>query len=104
VGLLEVGVACSEVWNEYNAFMAKNGRPGETRLHCHGQGYDLVERPLVRFDEPATIAANMNITCHPSYEFGGGFDSWICDNFLITGDGPPERLHSYPQEVVMIGA
>jgi Xaa-Pro aminopeptidase len=104
VSLLDVGVACSEVWNEYNAYMVKNGRPGETRLHCHGQGYDLVERPLIRFDESATISANMNITCHPSYEFGGGFDSWICDNFLITGDGPPELLHRYPQEIVVIGA
>lgn len=103
VSLLEVGAACSEVWNEYNDFMSKNGRPAETRLHCHGQGYDLVERPLVRFDEPATISAGMNITCHPSYEFGGGFDSWICDNFLVTGDGPPERLHKYPQEIVVIG-
>jgi hypothetical protein len=28
--------------------------------------------PERRFDEPATISANMNITCHPSYEFGGG--------------------------------
>ena len=104
VSLLEVGVACSEVWNEYNSFMVKNGRPGETRLHCHGQGYDLVERPLIRFDEPATISANMNITCHPSYEVAGGFDSWICDNFLITGDGAPEWLHHYPQEIVVIGA
>lgn len=103
VSLLQEGVACSEVWQEYNAFMVKNHRPGETRLHCHGQGYDLVERPLVRFDEPAAISAGMNITCHPGYEFGGGFDSWICDNFLITGDGSPERLHGYPQEIVVIG-
>ncbi len=103
MSLLEVGVVCRDAWHEYNAFMVNNGRPAETRLHCHGQGYDLVERPLVRFDEPAVISANMNITCHPSYEVAGGYDSWICDNFLITGDGPPERLHHFPQEIVVVG-
>jgi hypothetical protein len=25
--------------------------PPETRLYAHGQGYDMVERPLIRADE-----------------------------------------------------
>ena len=50
--LLKPGTPCKEVWDTYNAFMRENGRPEEARLYCHGQGYDLVERPLVRHDEP----------------------------------------------------
>jgi Xaa-Pro aminopeptidase len=103
VSLLQEGVACSEVWEEYNTFMVNNHRPSEARLHCHGQGYDLVERPLVRWDEPAVISGGMNITCHPSYEFGNGFDTWICDNFLVSGNGIPERLHRSPREITVIG-
>ena len=55
------------IWDEYNAFMRQNGRPEEARLYCHGQGYDLVERPLVRNDEPMTIQKDMNIVVHPTY-------------------------------------
>ena len=46
--------------------MRSRGLPEERRLHCHGQGYDVVERPLVRNDESMTIEANMNIGIHPS--------------------------------------
>ncbi|MCX7296068.1 MAG: M24 family metallopeptidase [Hyphomicrobiales bacterium] len=53
--LLKPGTPSKAVWDGFNAFMRKNGRPMESRLYCHGQGYDLVERPLVRNDEPMTI-------------------------------------------------
>ena len=50
--LLKPGTPCKDIWDAFNDFMRKNGRPTEARLYCHGQGYDLVERPLVRNDEP----------------------------------------------------
>ncbi len=53
--LLKPGTPCKDIFAAYNDFMRKNGRPEEKRLHCHGQGYDLVERPLIRSDEPMTI-------------------------------------------------
>ncbi|MBO0712885.1 MAG: aminopeptidase P family protein, partial [Acetobacteraceae bacterium] len=46
--LLKPGTPCRDIWEAFNAFMRKNGRPEEARLYCHGQGYDLVERPLIR--------------------------------------------------------
>jgi len=67
VDLLRPGASCADVWNGYNDFMAKNGRPKENRLYCHGQGYHLVERPLVRFDESMRLQARMNIATHPMY-------------------------------------
>jgi Xaa-Pro aminopeptidase len=96
--LLKPGASCAQIWRDYNAFLVENGRPAEQRLFCHGQGYDLVERPLVRDDEPFAVQANMNFACHPSYATAAGFFT-LCDNFLVTDTGV-ERLHSFPPEIV----
>jgi Xaa-Pro aminopeptidase len=97
--LLKPGTSSKSIWDAHNAFMRKSGRPEEQRLYCHGQGYDLVERPLVRFDEPLAIKANMNITCHPSYVTKGIFNT-ICDNYLIGDQGVIERLHKLPEMLI----
>jgi Xaa-Pro aminopeptidase len=100
--LLKPGTPCKEVWDTFNAFMRKNGRPMEARLYCHGQGYDLVERPLVRSDEPWTIEKDMNVVVHPTY-LHGGYLNWLCDNYLIGGNGPGPRLHQFPEIIVEVG-
>jgi Xaa-Pro aminopeptidase len=102
LGLLKPGAACKDVFAAYNDFMRKNGRPEEKRLHCHGQGYDLVERPLIRNDEPMAIAENMNIVVHPTY-IRGHVLSWICDNYIIGPNGPGERLHHFPEAITELG-
>jgi Xaa-Pro aminopeptidase len=99
--MLRPGASCADVWNAYNDFMGKNGRPKENRLYCHGQGYHLVERPLVRFDETMKLAARMNIAVHPMYHSKDTY-TWLCDNFLI-GEHGAERLHQFPQEIVELG-
>lgn len=100
--LLKPGASCKDIWNGYNAFMKKNGRPEEARLYCHGQGYDLVERPLVRDDEPMPIAKDMNIVVHPTY-LHGGWHNWLCDNYIIGDSGPGPRLHQFPEEITEAG-
>ena len=102
LNLLKPGASCKTIWDEYNAFMQKNGRPAESRLYCHGQGYDLVERPLVRHDEPMLIQKDMNIVVHPTYVHKGQ-SSWVCDNYMIEANGPSARLHHFPEEVVELG-
>jgi Xaa-Pro aminopeptidase len=97
--LLKPGTPCKDIWDAFNDFMRQNGRPPEARLYCHGQGYDLVERPLIRHDEPWTIEKDMNIVVHPTYVHGG-YLNWLCDNYLIGGNGPGDRLHQFPDEVV----
>ena len=99
VGQLQPGRSCSEIFAAYNEFMREHGRPEERRLHAHGQGYDLVERPLVRADETMTVEAGMNFAVHPTY-FTDGFVAWICDNWIVGPDGPGDRLHRFPQEIV----
>jgi Xaa-Pro aminopeptidase len=96
------GARCSEIFAEYNDFMKKNRRPEEKRLHSHGQGYDMVERPLVRHDETMVIEKNMNMVCHPTYVTEHTY-SWCCDNFLIGEDGVAERLHRFPQKIFELG-
>ncbi|MDR3419747.1 MAG: M24 family metallopeptidase [Xanthobacteraceae bacterium] len=102
LGLLKPGAPCKDVFAAYNDFMRKNGRPEEKRLHCHGQGYDLVERPLIRHDEPMSIAKDMNIVVHPTY-IRGHVLSWVCDNYLIEANGPGERLHRFPEIITELG-
>jgi Xaa-Pro aminopeptidase len=102
LGLLKPGTPCADIFAAYNDFMRRNGRPEERRLHCHGQGYDLVERPLIRSDEPMTIAQDMNIVVHPTY-MRGHVLSWVCDNYLIEASGPSERLHRFPEAITELG-
>jgi Xaa-Pro aminopeptidase len=97
LGLMTPGARAADVWDAYNEFLRDHGRPEERRLHCHGQGYDLVERPLVRFDETMTIEAGMNVACHPGWLADDAL-AWICDGFLIGATGA-ERLHAYPQAI-----
>ena len=99
--MLKPGTPCKDIWEAFNDFMRKNGRPEEARLYCHGQGYDLVERPLIRSDEPWTIQKDMNIVVHPTYACGG-YLNWLCDNYIIGGNGPGDRIHYFPEEIVEI--
>lgn len=101
LGLLRPGAGCSDIFAEYNAEMKKRGHQEEKRLHCHGQGYENVERPLIRSDESMRIAANMNIGIHPIVA-NPRVAATISDNFLIRADGPHERLHQTPQKVFEI--
>ena len=97
--LLRPGASPAEIWEEYNAFLRDNSREPERRVHAHGQGYDYVERPLIRDDETMLLEDGMNLACHP-LAVRDGMLSWACDNWLIGSDGCGERLHSFPQRIV----
>ncbi|MGE3246868.1 MAG: M24 family metallopeptidase [Beijerinckiaceae bacterium] len=100
--MLKPGASCKDIWESHNDFMRKNGKPEETRLYCHSQGYDMVERPLVRFDETMPLAANMVVAVHPTYVTSTTY-SWACDNFLITENGC-ERLHRFEEKITELDA
>jgi len=68
---------------------------GETN---HGQGYDLVERPAIRDDEPMKPQVNMNITVHPIAASKTAFAS-VCDNYLIIEAGGSDCLHKTPRKI-----
>ncbi len=101
LNLLKPGADPGDIWNANNEFLLKKGQLPETRLYAHGQGYDLVERPAIRDDEPMKLKAGMNITVHPII----GTERvwvWVCDNYLITESGVSECLHKTPQEIFEI--
>lgn len=84
--LIRPGADPGDIWRANIEFLFKNGQLPETRLFAHGQGYDLVERPAIRDDEPMKLQARMNITVHPTI----GSDKvwvWVSDNYLITETG-----------------
>lgn len=101
LNLLKPGADPKDLLAANNEFLKSRGLPEEKRLYAHGQGYDLVERPAIRDDEPMKLAANMNITIHPIAATKGAF-AWVCDNYLITEDGPSECLHKIPKKVFEI--
>ena len=101
VKMLKPGADPKEIWDTYNEFLKSKGQLPESRLYAHGQGYDLVERPAIRDDEPMKLAPNMNITIHPTITDGKIWVS-VWDNWLITGTGPSERLHKTPQQIFSV--
>jgi Xaa-Pro aminopeptidase len=95
---IKAGALCRDIAAAHDEFMRSRGLPPERRLYCHGQGYDLVERPLVRADETMALAENMNLAVHPGYETDVIF-AVICDNYLVEADGPSECLHKTEKKV-----
>jgi Xaa-Pro aminopeptidase len=95
------GVSAREVAADYNAFLRQHARPEEQRVHCHGQGYDIVERPLVRSDESMRLAEGMLLALHPMYVHQGAV-YWVCDNVFVQDGGVTEPLHGVEQKVFEI--
>lgn len=96
--LLKPGADPGEIWTHHNAYMRSRGRPEERRLYAHGQGYDLVERPSLRDDDPMPIAKDMNIVVHPTFQTDTTY-AWICDNYMIEEDGVSDCLHHTEKKV-----
>src|SRR5712691_3097411 len=92
------GASCAEIARSHDEYMRGRGLPAELRLYAHGQGYDLVERPLIRADETMKVEEHMNFAVHPGYETNSIF-AVICDNYFIEAGGPGACLHKTPKQV-----
>jgi Xaa-Pro aminopeptidase len=101
LSLIKPGAACRDIAAAHDDFMHTRRLPPERRLYCHGQGYDLVERPLIRADETMALEENMNLAVHPGYESDSLF-AVICDNYLVGAQGPSECLHKTAKQVFEI--
>jgi Xaa-Pro aminopeptidase len=99
--MLRPGANPKDIWDANNEFLQQKGYLPEQRLYAHGQGYDLVERPLIRYDEPMTIQEGMNITIHPAATTA---TVWItvCDNYIVTEKGVSPCLHKTPKEIILV--
>jgi Xaa-Pro aminopeptidase len=101
LSLMTPGKSVKEIFEAYNEYMKKNGMPAETRLYAHGQGYDMVERPLIRQDDDMTLQQGMCLAVHPGYETPSLF-AVICDNYLVEENGMSECLHRTEKQVFEI--
>lgn len=98
IGLISPGADCATIAAAHDAYMIAHGLPPERRLYAHGQGYDMVERPLIRHDETMALAAGMCLAIHPGYETDRLF-AVICDNYLVTETGVSDCLHRTEKRV-----
>ena len=101
LSMIRPGADPAAVAKAHDTWMTSRGLPAERRLYAHGQGYDLVERPLIRADETMKFAAGMNLAVHPGYDDGTVF-AVICDNYLVTENGVSDCLHRTPKQVFEI--
>lgn len=99
VSLLKPGVSSADVFRDFNSYMRGRGLDEEARLHAHGQGYDVVERPLIRNDETMNIMGRMNIGVHPVV-VSKNVTMTNCDNYMIYDDRS-ERVHKTKREVLV---
>lgn len=97
--LLKPGAACADIFAQHNAWLKKQGMSEERRISIHGMGYDMVERPLIRQDEPMLIEEHMAIVVHPGILNQQMFVH-NTELYLIEADGPGECLHQTPREIV----
>jgi len=97
---LKPGASCALVFEAHNEFMRAHGLPEERRILCHSQGYEMVERPLIRHDESMNVEVDMNLGLHAAMVVNKNFMS-NTNNFLIGPHGP-ERLHKTPQQLFEI--
>ncbi len=93
------GASCPEIFARHNAQRATFGLEAENRVFAHGQGYFLVERPIIRDDEPMVLAANMNLAVHPTLADGTTTFAVVCDNFLLDETGKARRIHKTEERV-----
>jgi Xaa-Pro aminopeptidase len=99
--LLKSGADPKDLWEANNKFLEKAGYFTERRLYAHGQGYDLVERPLIRYDETMKIRPGMNITVHPAAVRDTVWAA-VTDNYLVTTEGISPCLHTTPKEIIVL--
>jgi Xaa-Pro aminopeptidase len=99
--LMKPGISVRDIFAAHNVYMEQNGMPAETRLYAHGQGYDMVERPLIRHDDDMTLRQGMCLAVHPGYETPSLF-AVICDNYMIEENGAGECLHRTEKKIFEI--
>jgi Xaa-Pro aminopeptidase len=98
LSLMKPGASCREIHAMHNEYMKRNGLPPEARLYAHGQGYDMVERPLIRQDDDMILQSGMCLAVHPGYETPSIF-AVICDNYMIEAEGPGGCLHGTEKKI-----
>jgi Xaa-Pro aminopeptidase len=98
LAMMKPGASCRDIADAHDVYMKQRGFPPEIRLYAHSQGYDMVERPMLRADETMPIEANMNFAVHPGYDTASMWTT-ICDNYIVGPNGVGPCLHKTEKKV-----
>lgn len=98
LSLMRPGADPAAIAKAHDEWMQARGLPPETRLYAHGQGCEMVERPLIRRDETLPLAEDMLLAVHPGYDDGRVF-AVICDNYMVTAEGMSDCLHRTEKKI-----
>ena len=85
---------------QVNEWKLSHGLEPERRMHGHGQGYGLVERPYFDANDPLVLKENMFIALHPPVMVRGA-TVIPAANYVITANGA-ERIGGFTRELVEI--
>jgi Xaa-Pro aminopeptidase len=102
LSLMKPGAHPRDIANAHDDYMRKHGFEIEIRLYAHSQGYDMVERPMLRADETMPIEENMHFAVHPGYNTSTMW-STICDNYLVGATGVGDCLHKTEKKIFEVG-
>jgi Xaa-Pro aminopeptidase len=80
------GVTPAVALDASDKFLKSKKCPPESRAAGHGQGLDLVERPVVRREEPAKLEVGMVVALHPSARTKYAM-ACLSDTYVITNSG-----------------
>lgn len=83
---LKPGLAPGVALEASDEFLKTKGCPPESRVAGHGQGLDLVERPVIRREETAKLQARMVLSLHPTARTKCATAS-ISDTYVIGNSG-----------------
>ena len=98
--MMKPGVKASDVAIAINKMLVEKGYEPERRICSHGQGYDIVDRPIFVAEETMVLEENMFIAHHPNTA-NNDCVGYNCDNYLITKDGA-KILSKTPRTIVTI--
>ena len=94
------GASPADIFRRMNAMTAELGYDTEKRFSIHGQGYEIVDRPMWVEEETMTLQENMFFANHPR---AGNANVWFCntDNFVVK-EGGSVKLSRTPGDIVVI--
>jgi Xaa-Pro aminopeptidase len=96
------GATGRSVYEAYAEYMAARNLEPSRRIYAHGQGYDLVERPLIREDETMALEPGMCLAVHP-VATAGGYAAFVCDDCVVGADSGADWIHRTPKRVFEAG-
>ncbi|NLK89051.1 MAG: M24 family metallopeptidase [Clostridiaceae bacterium] len=93
------GVTGRELNEVYDKFVVDRGIAPNGRFVGHGQGYDMMEAPVISPFEDMEMREDMLLAIHPELVRNGHF-AICCDNFRVTKDGA--RLLSLTDQEITV--